>query len=80
MSLDPDARRKLAAKRTNERIKLVYSTLNAFAIAIVVAGVILPGVSSPATLLDFQRVIWFSVAIALHVLAQLFVGALRSED
>lgn len=80
MSLDPDAQRRLSAKRTNERIKLVYSTLNAFAIGIVIAGVIVPGVSSPASLIELPRLIWFSVAGALHIAAQVFVGTLRSED
>lgn len=80
MSLDPDTRRKLAAKRTNERVKLGYTTVNALAIGVLGAAVIVPGVSSVASLLEFQRWIWLIIAMALHMLAQMIVGLLRSEE
>lgn len=46
MSLDPEQRRRLDSKRFNERVKLAYTTVNAFAIGIVGAALIVPGVSS----------------------------------
>ena len=80
MTIDPDARRKLSAKRTNERIKLLYTTANALAIGVLGAAIIVPGVSSLASLLDLQRGIWLLVAAALHCTALLIVWLLRSED
>ena len=78
--IDPDARRRLANKRFNERVKLAYTTLNAMAIAVVAAAFIVPGISSVASIFELQRMIWFLVAAALHSAAQMFVGALRSEE
>jgi hypothetical protein len=70
MSLDPDARRRLAAKRANERVKLFYSTMNAFAVGVV-------GITS---IFELQRWIWPIAAAGLHLMAQLVIGLLRSEE
>ena len=67
MSLDFNSHRRLEAKRTNERIKLAYSTLNAFAIGIAGAALIVPGVSSMAALLDIQKWFWILFAGALNL-------------
>lgn len=80
MPLSPDAERRLAAKRANERIKLVYTTANAFAIGIVGAAFIVPGVSSLFPLIEVRRGIWLLIAAGLHIVAHLFIGRLRSED
>ena len=80
MSLDPDARRRLAAKRANERVKLFYSTMNAFAVGVVGAAFIVPGITSIASIFELQRWIWFIAAAGLHLMAQLVIGLLRSEE
>lgn len=80
MSLDPDAQRRLHAKRANERIKLLYSTANALAIGVLGAAIIVPGVTSLASLMELQRAIWFLVAVGLHCTGLAIVGLLRSED
>jgi hypothetical protein len=54
MSLDPDAQRRLQAKRANERVKLLYSTANALAIGMVGAAFIVPGITSADLLLEPQ--------------------------
>jgi len=53
--------------------------MNTIAIGIVVAAIIVPGVSSPALLLEPPRVIWILIAAALHIVAQAVLGLLRSE-
>jgi len=80
MALDPHAGRKLHAKRANERVKLLYSTVNALAIGMVGAAFVVPGVTSADALLEPQRWIWILIAVALHSVAYLIVGWLRSED
>jgi hypothetical protein len=76
---DPEAERRLAAKRVNERLKLVYTSINALAIGIIGAAVIVPGVSSPASLLEPQRVIWFIAVAALHIMANSSSGCCEAR-
>ena len=80
MTADPDAQRRLANKRYNERIRLIYTAANTLALGIIGAAFIVPGVSSVATIFETQRAIWFLAAAGLHVLAQAVVGFLRSEE
>ena len=79
MTADPDAQRRLANKRYNERIRLIYTAANTLALGIIGAAFIVPGVSSVATIFETQRAIWF-LAAGLHILAQVVVGFLRSEE
>lgn len=82
MTLDGDERsaRRLAAKRTNERVKLIATLLNALTIGVLGAGVIVPGVAEPTALLQPSRVVWFLVAIVLHLAGHAAFAALKSED
>lgn len=56
--------RKRAAKVHNERVKLTANPLNALAVAITIAAVIVPGVASPSSLLGLQGVTWFRLLSA----------------
>ena len=78
---DPVAsERKLKAKRQNERVKLLSSTLNALALGVMGAGIIVPGISAPAVLLEPVRLIWFLAAALLHCGAHIVFQLLKSED
>ncbi|TGD93883.1 hypothetical protein [Methylobacterium nonmethylotrophicum] len=58
------ARRKHAAKRLNEHIKLFAAYVNAMAIAIAGAAIIVPMVSTPAAIVDSSRAAWFTASLA----------------
>ena len=80
---DPDGertRRKLAARRNNERVRLLAQTINALAIGLVGAAILVPLVSAPETLLSWRTVAWIIMAVSLHLLAQGIFVLLRSED
>jgi hypothetical protein len=78
MSLtDEDRARRLAAKRNNERVKLVASTMNTVALTTFGAAFILPLVNGATGPLP---VIWIPFAVALHFGAQAVYRFLRSED
>ena len=72
-----DRARRLAAKRNNERVKLVATTLNAIALTTFGAAFILPtvngGISAPP-------LIWILAAVTLHLGAHAVFRLLRSED
>lgn len=74
------SRRKLAAKRLNERVKLAVTTINALAIGIAGSAIILPAARDGVTTLPWQAWIWILVAFALHLVAQGLLSLLRSED
>ena len=79
--VDPEASaRKLRARRNNERVKLLSGTLNALALGVIGAGLIVPAVSSPAVLLEPARLVWFLAGVALHCSAQMAFQLLKSED
>jgi hypothetical protein len=44
------------------------------------AGIIIPAVASPTSLLELQRVAWLAIATGLHLLAHAVLRFLRSED
>lgn len=71
-----DTERKLAAKRTNERVKMLAGTLNALAIGILGAAFVVPGVTS----LENVRWIWIPAALVLHLMAYVAYRFLKSED
>lgn len=55
MSLtEEDRARRLAAKRSNERVKLAAGALNALGIAVAGAAVILPAINEPGFLLTIK--------------------------
>jgi hypothetical protein len=72
--------RKLANRRFNEHLRLFASLLNALAIGLFGAAIIIPGVAAPATFISLRTGVWFFAAAALHLVAQAAVSFLRSED
>ncbi len=81
MSLTPgDKARRLANRRFNERIKLIVTSLNAIALAILGAAFILPGVANVANLLSIEPWVLLFIALGIHVGAQALLGRLKSED
>ena len=79
MTDDPRAARKLAAKRANERIKLLASLLNSLALGVIGAGVIVPVTQNPGGL-PWQSLAWFVFGLALHSVAQAVFAFMRDED
>jgi len=77
-TLDASAR-KLAAKRINERVKLLANLLNSLGIGVIGAGVIVPGVHDP-TRITLQTLAWIATGLVLHLLAQSVLAFMRSED
>ena len=71
--------RKLAAKRANERIRLLAGFLNALAIAVAGAGFIITAVSHPDRIAAVSFV-WCLVGVALRPFAQAALSFRRSED
>jgi hypothetical protein len=71
--------RKLAAKRINERLKLLANLLNSLAIGVIGAGVIVPGVRDP-THVTLQTLTWIAIGLALHLVGQIVFAFMRSED
>lgn len=77
MGLSPrDRRRRLAAKRVNERLKLGAAFLNAIGIGVVGAAFIIPGVAD----LTAVRWAWLPFGLALHGLGHVALSFLKSED
>ncbi|MDX7953732.1 hypothetical protein P7D22_21440 [Lichenihabitans sp. Uapishka_5] len=75
-----DARRRLAAKRNNESVKLSATSLNAVALAILGAAIIVPGVNHTGSLASADTLILLFVAFTLHLMAHLTFRLLRSEE
>ncbi|WAJ30025.1 hypothetical protein [Antarcticirhabdus aurantiaca] len=75
---DEAARRKrrLAAKRFNENVKLAATSVNAAALAIFGTAIILPAVNSAPS----GGWGWIAVALGLHFLAHVLLRGLKSED
>jgi hypothetical protein len=71
-----DPRRRLRAKRQNERVKLVVSFVNTAALAILGAAFIVPGISGT----DSIHWNWVPVAFILHLCAHAALSLLKSED
>lgn len=72
-----DKARRLAAKRFNERVKLVVVTVNAMALTTLGAALILPALN-PA--LPRTSSFWILLAVGLHLIAQALFQLLRSEE
>lgn len=73
-------RRKLEAKRNNERVKLRANSMNAVALGILGAAFVVPGVSNGWTGSSPAIVIWILFALALHIGANWMFQFMRSED
>jgi hypothetical protein len=79
--VDEEARRKLQAKRLNEHIKLLMTTVNAAALIVLGAGVLQPLVASAANraLSGPGTWVWIALGVTLHLLAQALIRFIRSE-
>ncbi|GLK79412.1 hypothetical protein [Methylopila turkensis] len=72
-----DAERRIRAKRINERLKLLASSVNTVGLTVLGAAVLVPfigGTFTPAAL------VWILLAVGLHSVAQILLSWLRSED
>ena len=78
--LTPDQERRLAAKRKDERVKLIATSLNAVALAVFGAAFLVPAVANPAVLLSSGPWILMLTALALHFGAHAVLQFLRSEE
>ncbi|MGX7708473.1 hypothetical protein [Methylobacterium sp. Gmos1] len=74
------ARRKHTAKRLNEHLKLLAAYINAMAIAIAGAAIIVPLVSNPDAAVRLSHVSWFAASLALHRAGQAVIRLLRREE
>lgn len=74
---DIASRRKLAARRLNENLKLLASSLNTVALTILGAAFLLPTISGQAVA---TPTIWIMIAAGLHLLAQAVLRLIQSED
>jgi fatty acid desaturase len=72
-----DARRKLAARRNNERIKLLITSINTIALTTVGAAAILPLIGGTIQTAAWY---WIVLAVCLHLTAHGLFRFLRSED
>lgn len=81
-SADQEVRRrnKFAAKRFNEHVKLLASFLNALALGVIGAGLIIPTVSGGIGLLTTDSVIWILIGLALHLGAHIVLLRLKNEE
>ncbi|MFD1703776.1 hypothetical protein ACFSCV_12265 [Methylopila henanensis] len=78
MSLTPDdVERRIRAKRLNERLKLLASSLNTVGLAVFGAAVLVPLVGER---LPLSAAVWFLATLSLHLLAHVVLGRLTSED
>ena len=75
--MDEEQRRKLQAKRFNEHVKLLVTTINAVGLVIFGAGVLQPLVAQPPGAAVNWR--WVALAAILHVAAQAVIRLIRPE-
>lgn len=68
--MDDESKRRLRAKRFDEHLKLLVTTLNVIALAIFGAGVLQPLVLTgpDATPFSLFNLVWIALSVALHLL------------
>ena len=71
---------KLIVRRLNEQTKLTATSVNALAVALAAAAVIIPGVNNPAVLLSWQPPALFFGSLGLHLIARTILRFMRSEE
>lgn len=74
------ARRKHVAKRLNEHIKLFAAYVNAMAIAVAGAAIIVPLVSNPNVAFGRSHLAWFAGSLALQCIGHAVIRLLRREE
>jgi hypothetical protein len=79
MSAPNPSARKLAARRWNEHLKLIATSLNTIALGIVGAAYVIPGVAGTFSM-DLPRLIWLFYALVLHLASHAVLRFFRSED
>ncbi len=77
--MSEEERRKLQAKRFNEHVKLLVTSLNAIALVIFGAGVLQPLLTTGPESFSPLNVVWIVLSIALHLCAQALIRLLRPE-
>ena len=75
--MDEEAKRKLQAKRLNEHIKLLATTLNAAGLVVFGAGVLQPILAEPLGVAVNWH--WVGLSAILHLLAQTALRFIRLE-
>lgn len=78
--LTPDQDRRLAAKRNNERVKLLANAVNATALAVLGAAFVIPALTNPISLLSPGPWLLLLLAVAIHSTAHAVFSLLRSEE
>ncbi len=78
--MTPDQERRLASKRSNERVKLFATTLNATALAVFGTAYVIPAVNNPSSLRSPGPWLLLLLAILIHLLAHAVFELLRSEE
>jgi hypothetical protein len=73
--MDDEARRKLQARRLNEHVKLLATTVNAIGLVVFGAGVIQP-LLTPVSSVNWS---WVAIAATLHLAAQAVIRLIRPE-
>lgn len=73
-------KRRRAAKRTNERLKLLSVFFSNGAVAMFAAGIFGPLTRLHDILIDRFTVLWLIAAVALHIMGQMVLGMLQSEE
>lgn len=74
--MDPETAGRLQAKRLNEHVKLVSTTLNAIGLIVFGAGVLQPLVLQNAGPINW---LWVALSVILHLLAQAAIRLMRLE-
>jgi hypothetical protein len=70
--------RRLKAKKFNEHVRLVVTTVNALAIFLLIAGFLQPLVQEPARLRG-SAFVWIAWGFGLHLVAQAILRLLKDE-
>ena len=78
--MTPDQERRLAAKRSNERVKLFATTLNATALAVFGTAYVLPAINNPSSLRSPGPWLLLLLAILTHLRAHVVFEMLGSEE
>ncbi len=79
--MDEAEKQKLRAKKFNEHIKLLVTTLNVIALTIFGAGVLQPLVAAGAapSRVSAFNLIWIALSVALHLVAQGLIRLMQLE-
>jgi hypothetical protein len=74
--MEQELLRKLQAKRLNEHVKLVSTTLNAIGLIVFGAGVLQPLLTQVSGPINW---LWIALSVILHLLAQSAIRMMRLE-